>query len=880
MCGASRFHALARELQTRFTGSTVSRNRHPMSKRGAPAIPNPKRPGTVPAAIAASPYTAIQQASRSHAGGDRAAAEALCHTILRSEPQHAGALSLLGIIMAQSGRAEMAVELLGRAAGLLPNDASAHNNHGNALRDVGRHLSALSCYDRALAILPSYPEAHYNRGVTLLDLRRFDDALESFDRTLALRPNHASAWNNRGTTLRQLRRLEEAAESYARAIALRPDHVEALNNRGVVLQELERYDLAVESYDRAIAVMPGHAEALNNRGAALKELERFDEALASLDRSLAIKPDYAEALNNRGVVLQELERLEEALGSFDRALAIAPSYAEAHSNRGRALIALKRFDEALAAFDRAIAISPRFPLAYRNRGAALYELKRHREALASFEQSLALESHADTLRSEGAVLEELGTFEEAVASYERARAIEPDAAFLIGTERHARMKTCDWSGLDADLARIASGIGEGERVISPFTSLALLDSPRLQLQAAEIWTRSQCSPRRRLPPIGIHQPHERIRVGYFSADFRNHAVAALTAELFELHDRSRFDLTGFSLGPDTRDELRLRIEPAFDRFLSAGKLCDHEVAALARRLEIDIAVDLGGYTRDTRSRIFALRAAPVQVSYLGYLGTMGADFMDYLIGDPILVPPEQRAHYAEKIAYLPSYQVNDSKRPVADKRFTRVELGLPETGFVFCSFNASFKITPDCFASWMRILSAVPDSVLLLFASNDATQRNLRSEAQLRGVEPQRIVFGGKLPVGEYLARYRATDLFLDTWPYNAGTTASDALWAGLPVLTRIGNSFAARVAASVLTSAGLPELIAHDGPDYERLAVDLAGDPQRLAAIRQRVALARSGSPLFDTRLFARTLESLYERMYARHHAGFPPEHLEILHA
>jgi predicted O-linked N-acetylglucosamine transferase (SPINDLY family) len=786
-------------------------------------------------------------------------------------------MSLLGIILAQSRRSAEAASLLEQVAARSPQDATAHNNYGNVLRDLGRYSKALSCYERAIAILADYPDAHYNRAVTLHDLRRDEEALASYDRAIALKPDYASAWNNRGATLRSLGRPEDALASYTRAIAIQPGHAEAHNNRGVTLHELGRFEEAVASYERALAAKPDHADAHNNRGASLHKLGRLEEALASHEHAIAINSDSAEAHNGHGVILTELERFEEALESYARAVAIDPEYAEAYSNRGTALRALKRHAEALASYERTLAIEPDFVNALRNKGAVLAELKRFEEALGCYERGLALRPDVEFYAAQAAALHELRRTEEAVECYERVRALAPDAGFLLGTCRHARMHVCDWTDFEGDLAGLAEGIEQGRPVAKPFPVLSLLDSPALQRKAADVWLRLECSPRVKLPPLARYPRHDRIRIGYFSADLRNHAVALLTAELFETHDRSRFELTAFSLGPDVRDALRTRIEPAFDRFLPVGGQSDHDIAALARRLEIDIAVDLGGYTGDARPHILALRAAPVQVSYIGYLGSMGGDFMDYLIADPVIVPPEARAHYAEKIAYLPSYQANDSKRMVADRTFTRAELGLPPSGVVFCCFNASWKITPETFASWMRILSAVPGSALLLLAGTAAVERNLRRQAAALGVSTERLVFGGILTFENYLARYRAADLFLDTSPYNAGTTGSDALWAGLPVLTCIGSAFAARVGASLLTAIGLPELIAPDRAAYERLAIELATQPERLAEIRRRLAHNRAACKLFDTRGFTRSLEGLYQRMYLRQQAGGPPEHLEL---
>jgi predicted O-linked N-acetylglucosamine transferase (SPINDLY family) len=781
-------------------------------------------------------------------------------------------------MMAQSGRAEEAAVLLGRAAAVMPSDPSAHNNYGNVQRDIGRHLRALESYDRALAIQPGYVEAHYNRGITLQELKRHGEALASYDRAIALKPDYAPAWNNRGVLLRVMGRREDALASFDRAIALRPDYAEAHNHRGATLQDLGRLEEAVAEHERAIALRPNYAEALNNYGAALHRLGRLEEAAASYERALAVKPDYVEALNNRGVTLHALERYSQALESFDRGLALSANDPTALSNRGITLRALKRFDEALASYERAIQLSPRFPDAYLNRGTVLQDLKRLPEALESYDRALFLgRGDADTYRNRGLAMEGLGYSEEAVASYKHALAIDPHAKFLRGVCRHARMRVCDWNGLEDDIAQLTAGIERGKPVTSPFALLSLIDSPELQRAAAEIWAREQCQPRVPLAPLPARPRYDKVRIGYFSADFRNHAVAALAAELFETHDRSRFELTAFSLGPDVRDELRTRVEAAFDRFLTVGGRSDEDIATLSRQLEIDVAVDLGGYTQDARPRIMALRPAPIQVSYLGYLGTMGGALMDYLIADPVLVPAEARRYYREKIAYLPSYQVNDSKRPVAGRALSRQELGLPPTGFVFCCLNASYKIAPETFASWMRILAAVPGSVLLLLGESAAIQHRLCQQAESRGIAPNRLIFGQRMAFGDYLARYRAADLFLDTLPYNAGTTASDALWAGLPVITCRGESFAARMAASILTAAGLPELIATDRAGYERLAVELAAEPSRLEVLRQRLEHSRPGNRLFDTPAFTRSIESLFQRMYERYCAGLPPEHLEL---
>jgi predicted O-linked N-acetylglucosamine transferase (SPINDLY family) len=391
--------------------------------------------------------------------------------------------------------------------------------------------------------------------------------------------------------------------------------------------------------------------------------------------------------------------------------------------------------------------------------------------------------------------------------------------------------------------------------------------------AAEIWEREECPPDDALGTFAERLPGDKIRIGYFSADFRHHPVSLLTAELFETHDRSKFEVIAFAHGPKVNDSLRERLERAFDRFIDVGQRSDREVAETARHLGIDIAVDLGGYTEHARPKIFALRAAPIQMSYIGYLGTMGAPYMDYLLADSTTIPGEERQHYSEAIIYLPSYQVNDSTRPEVERTLAREELGLPAAGFVFSCFNANYKISPATFAVWMRILLRAEGSSLFLYAGNELAEQNFRKEAERCGVDPHRMVFGKYLAQEDYLARFRTMDLFLDTLPYNAGTTASDALWAGLPVLTCTGRAFAGRVAASLLKAIELPELITSTSEQYEEMAVLLAENPELLRKIKLKLAQNRLGTALFDTRLFTKHLELAYTRVHERHRAGLAPE-------
>jgi len=415
-------------------------------------------------------------------------------------------------------------------------------------------------------------------------------------------------------------------------------------------------------------------------------------------------------------------------------------------------------------------------------------------------------------------------------------------------------------------------IENGKRVTSCFPVLGLTDSLQLQHQAAQIYTTSLFPPDDSLGEIPVKNRSGKIKLGYYSADLHNHATAYLMAELFERHDKSKFELFAFSFGPDTQDEMRARLVLAFDNFIDVRLQSDKDVAQLSRELGIDIAIDLKGYTTGARPRIFSYRVAPIQASYLGYPGTLGASYIDYLIADPILIPAESQAYYSEKIAYLPnSYQVNDRKRAISSRRFTKQELGLPEEGFVFCCFNNNFKITPDMLDTWVRILNAVEGSVLWLFEDNAAAGRNLREQAALRGLDASRLVFAPRMNLPDHLARHEAADLFLDTLPCNAHTTASDALWAGLPVLTCTGQAFASRVAASLLHAIELPELVTTNIKEYEDLAVELAHNPTKLQQLKDKLAANRLTTPLFDTELFASNLENCYSSMLERYHSDSP---------
>ena len=674
-------------------------------------------------------------------------------------------------------------------------------------------------------------------------------------------------------------KLQQAEAIYLQLLTINPTNFEALQLLGVVALEKGNNQEALELISLAIEINPKVASYHSNQGIAFKELNQFEEAVTSFNKAIFLDPAYAEAYSNRGAALRRLHLLDAAIESCEKAISLNPSLVEAYSNIGLALQEQKKLDAAVLNFDKAISLNPKYFQAYSNRGNALLELKQFDAAIVSYDKAITLRpDSAEAYYNLGAALKELKQLDAAIVSYDNAFNLKPDHPYLGGMRQHIKMLACDWENFESNILLLNRKIQEKFKVAHNFTIMSLPFSLSVHRHAAEILCSDKYPYNPSLGPI-IKQPrHSKIRLGYYSADFHNHATAYLMAELFERHDKEKFELLAFSFGPETKDEMQIRVSQAFDHFINVASLSDIEIALLSRELGVDIAIDLKGVTQDARLGIFSFRAAPIQVSYLGYPGTLGADYIDYLIADKTLIPLQSQQYYSEKIVYLPnSYQVNDRQRVIAPTQFTKQELGLPQDAFVFCCFNNNFKITPDVFDSWVQILKSVDQSVLWLFQDNSTAAANLRKEATQRGLDPNRLIFATRMDLPEHLARHTAADLFLDTLPYNAHTTASDALWAGLPVLTCMGESFASRVAASLLNAIGLPELVTETRADYEALAVELATNPGKLQEIKEKLGRNRLTTPLFDTALFTKHIEAAYSLMYERYQDDLAPEHFEV---
>ena len=800
-----------------------------------------------------------------------------------------------------------------------PDYAEAHNNLGNVLRESGELDEAVISYEKALTLKPDYVEAHYGLGIVFEELGQLEAMIEHLKEAVAIKPDFAEAHNRIGTALEQLDQIEDAVKFYNQAIKINPNSSETYNNLANVLKELGKLDEAINAYQKALEINPDYPALHNNLGNVYKELGQFDKAAKSYLKGLTFNPDFVDLLNNLGIVMNDLDRPEEAIKIFKRAIAIKTDYAEAFNNLGVAFNKLNQHEEVIQAYEDALKINPNFPDPYNNLtvvyrkqglinnvissfkmainsmekvvaidpadtdthnnlGIAYTEINSLDNAVKSFKKAVSINpKFADAYNSLGIVLDRLNQYEDAIKAFEKAFNINPNIDYILGNILNAKMHSCNWNNLSNLFANLKKKVNNNTKIVDPFNLMSWLDDPALQRKATEIRINSEYPKIIEMFDINPYPKHSKIRIGYFSPDFRMHPVGFLTAKLYELHDRQHFEVHAFSFGIDIKDEINNRIKNGVDYFHYVDSLSHEEIVKLTRSLEIDIAIDLTGLTADSRTDIFSMSVAPIQLSYIGYLGTMGADYYDYLIADPVMIPQENQKHYVEKIIYLPSFQVNDSSELPPEITLSRKDLGLPEKGFVFCCFNNTSKLTPTTFDSWARILNAVEKSVLIIYVNNESAKINLTKEITHRGVDSKRLIFAESISRSKYLARYRVADLFLDTHPYNAGTTASDALRMGLPMIALKGQSYQSRMGASIVNALNLPELITNTPEEYESLAIELASNPDKLKAIKDKLNINLSTAPLYDTKLFTKNLESAFTQIYERHHKGLQPDHIYV---
>lgn len=833
----------------------------------------------------ADPTGDLEQGLALHRQGRIDEAAAIYRAALKRAPQDFNALHLLGVVETQRGNLKEAERLLRRAVSINPSAAPAHSNLGIALSRAGKADAALAAFDQALAIFPFDTAALSNRGNVLLELGRLEEALACYDRALAAQPNFVDAHFNRGNALRRLGRQADAVTAYNRALALDPANAEVLANRGNALADLGRHEEALASLENALAARPNLPGVRGRLGALLLALGRKAEGetvmesyLAELELVLADDPSNVAALTNAGHTLAKLARFEDSAIHYVRGVALAPNDHDLLLACGEMFVRVGRPVEAAALAEKLTRNFPDDADANRLMAAALVALGNDGGAETQLREALRIDpGDARTLAYLGSLLARTGRLRESLDTFEALYRSDPKSPVAAINRLTRRLAICEWDSLPALRADAVRHIESPTATAIPLDVVLIADSPQLQHRAIEHYVAAEVG---RFPAL-MHTAHrrEKIRVAYLSADFREHPVAHLAAGLFEAHDRSRFEVIGFSAVGAPASDLRRRIEDGFDRFLHVHDRPDDEVAAEMQKREIDILIDLTGSTYGARPALLARRPAPLQVSYLGFPGTSGASYMDYILADATVIPTSEFDCYTERVVHLPdSFMVNDRKRPLAPVTSGRKHWRLPEHGFVFAAFSAPYKLTPEVFGVWMRLLHADKDSVLWLASAPDTVPHNLRREAAARGVAADRLVFADRVPANaDHLARLSLADLCLDTLPYGAHATTSDALWAGVPMLTCLGNAFAGRVAASLLKAVGVPELIAPSLTDYEALALRLARDRDLLAGFTARVREGRQTAPLFDTERTTRAIEAAYRTMWERHLAGLPPESFAV---
>jgi len=701
-------------------------------------------------------------------------------------------------------------------------------------------------------------------GLANFSLGRYNDALKAFQKTVKLDQNNPEYLNNLGIIFEKQQNWYCAIKAYKNALNLRPNFVEAIYNIANVFKAQKKFEISITYYNKALRLKPNYIRAYNNLGTIFLEQGKVDKALNIFQKALAINYNHPTIFNNIGNALQKKGRIKDSIESYKQAIKLNPNFFQSYNNLGNSLKQQGDIFEAIEMYNKAILIEPSYVDAYNNLGICLQEQGLVDESIKVYQTALNLNPNfADALYNLGVIMKEKKNLSISIDLFSRALSSKPDFEPAQAEKMHQSSYICNWDEIK-DNIKLISNLGINKKFVPPFSLLSLEDNPQNHKKRSQIYAKAKFL-NKPIPfknePLSLKK---RIRIGYFSADFHDHATMYLMSKVFKLHDRKKFEIYAYSIGPKKDDFMRENLIHSVDVFDDVSQMSDRDVALLARQDEIDIAVDLKGYTHKSRPGIFGFRAAPIQINYLGYPGTMGADFIDYIIADRIIIPEELRDCYSEEIIYMPnSYQPNNNERAISTREITKSDMGLPENSFVFCSFNNSYKITPKEFDIWMNILKRVEGSVLWLLKSNEWAETNLKKEAQDRGVNSSRIVFANKLPHKEHLRRLQLADLFIDTFNVNAHTTASDALWAGVPVVTKIGKGFAARVAASLLNAVGLPELITNNAKNYETLILDLASTPDKLTKIKKKLSINRLSYPLFDSEKYTKNLENGYEQTY-----------------
>lgn len=813
--------------------------------------------------------------------GERGAAEAAFRGALGAYPAHLGALLDLAALLIEDSRRDEALGHLERAAALALGDATVRTRIGGLYLQAGVLDEALGQFDKALAVDPADGAALKGRGAALLGLKHHAEAVQALEEAAARLPEDVEIRFTLGNALNALGRHADARKAFQAALDLAPDLPEILGNLASVETALGDHASAIVHARRATEIAPDFANAWNNLGIAAAALGRFDEAVAAYERSIELDPANIGAMVNLGHTLKVRARLDDAIGLFERANAVRPSPA-AWNGIGQVLQQSNRQREAIAAFESALALEPENAQIHNNVAISYQELAQYAEAIRHYMRAIEIDPGVAEIHYNLATLVQLlGRYEDVVGLYQRALRLRPDMNAIYPNLMHVQMNLCMWQNLDSIIARVIDNteaeLARGEKPSTQY--FALLSTPasaELRLRVARKISESyalKVKDAKRALAFRHRPAGDKIRIGYLSPDFRLHSVAAAFRGLLDAHDRREFEWYGYSLAPFADDEMTRHFQTTFHRFHDVSRMTFPDAARLIVDDGIQLLVDLAGHTRNNRFEILALEPAPVQIHYLGFGATLGADYVPYLIVDPVEMPPDLARHCSEAVVLLPDTFMATTKTEPADKAFTRAELGLPEDGVVFCNFNSHSKFHPAIFDVWMRLLRRNPKSVLWMIEGPATAMTNLRAEAQARNVDPARLVFAPKISLPLHLARLQAADIALDTLYHAGGVTTVDALRIGLPIVVLAGATPNGRTGASLVSAIGAPELIAADLDAYENLAQGLAKDPARRGALRAKLLANRDVEPLFDVERLARHLEDAYRRIWRRHRDGKAPE-------
>jgi len=813
-----------------------------------------------------------------HNAGRLPEAEAIYRKILAEDPRCADAWQYLGVLASQVGKHDVGVEYIERAIKLRPEEAVYYKNLGVVFQSTDQSNKAVECYRKALQLQPEMAEAHNGLGHALRIEGKLEEASNSFQKAISLNPQLAEAFYNLGLTRHAMGHPDQAGQCYRQAVQLRPNYINAWNNLGNAFLDLGEIDSAIASYQRAIQLAPQMVNSHYNLAALYRKQKNYVEAIASYQNAIAVEPKFVAAHLSLGDCLNEQGDHEKAIEAFRRANEVQKT-ANAFDGIGQAYHEIGEAGEAERHYQLALELNKAFVPALNNLATALQSRRQFEQAESMYREALGIDPKDAKIHLNFATtLSELKKYDEALEHFRTANELDPNSASALGQLVFLKKKLCDWKDLSPAAEKLVSEVSDNGAAIPPFVFVNLPEtSSQQQLLCATQFVNSNLNwvvgQRQKLEFSFPAKPKDKLRIGYVSGDFRDHAMSSLFTEMFEQHDRTKFEVIAFDYSDDDGSDIQTRIRTAFDEVIDIRTQSHVAAAKTIYEAKIDILVDLMGHQNRSRNEIFGLRPAPLQVNYLAYPGTTGMEQLDYVLVDEYSVPTGNDPFFTEKLVHLPgTYQINNSSRVVSEIPTKRSDHGLPDDAFVFCCFNQSYKIIPQVYDVWMRLLQQVDKSVIWIWTGNQWSEENLRREAKARGVDPKRLVFAPGLPKAEHLERYRHADLALDTFPYGGHTTTSDALYCGCPVLALVGETFPSRVAGSVLNAAGLPELITESLDDYEATALRLATDAEELNGLRTKLLELRDTCALFDCATATQNIERAYLKMWDIWIHGDPP--------